>query len=146
MGSTRKPGQPPPTGKKFELPWILGDTGGGVLLSELVVVLVLVSTGSGPRAAAEEFAQAVEDQDISTIRGMPCSEHMDAYSQALQGYAPRGAAPLDITTEINEVSVDASTTFDNVPDELKRFPPSDPRTQEHTFTKKDGEWEFCATP
>lgn len=72
----------------------------------------------------------------------------------LQGYDPRAAAPLDITTEINEVrpisdtevSVDASITFDNVPDVLKRILPDEPRTQEYTFARKDGEWKFCATP
>ncbi|WP_052428279.1 nuclear transport factor 2 family protein [Actinopolyspora erythraea] len=71
------PGGYPPQQQKSKLPWILGGTGGGLLvLGGLAVLLFVVLGGPGdPKDTAQKYVNSINDKDFAAVASMTCEQN-----------------------------------------------------------------------
>ncbi|SDQ13086.1 hypothetical protein [Actinopolyspora saharensis] len=158
-GYAGQPGAGPPA-QKSKLPWILGGTGGGVLLIGSIVALVLVLTGGKtPEEVANRYAEIYQEElthpkefSVDKYREIMCSEMQSKIDQAAESKSQRineiSQENLDkvkkTTVEVKEVNhTDKSGSFTlelNNPEESNSLSP------EFGLKKEDGDWKVCTAP
>ncbi|WP_017975844.1 hypothetical protein [Actinopolyspora halophila] len=153
------PGQPMagPPDKKSKLPWVLGGTGGGLLLIGGIVTLVLVLTsGNSPEDVANRYASLYKEQisnpqnpPLEKYKEIACSDMQSDLDKSIEEQKESDAdlpqETLDkirkTTIELKEVNhTEKSGSFTlefNHPEE------SEPRTTEFELKKEDDGWKVC---
>ncbi|ASU79251.1 hypothetical protein CDG81_14205 [Actinopolyspora erythraea] len=151
------PGGYPPQQQKSKLPWILGGTGGGLLvLGGIIVLLFMTLGGNGPEDAVARYEKLAQRQLTNPLDPPPTSEYDDllceeqrqAVRENLRGQTEQASQLSDrelsklrrsTVTARNVEHDDSSGTF------TMRIstPGEEPITQELDLVKEEGSWKVC---
>ncbi|MGJ7905263.1 hypothetical protein ACOQFL_02140 [Actinopolyspora sp. H202] len=85
-----QPGGPyPPQQRKSKLPWILGGTGGGILvLGGIIVLLFMVLGGPGdPKDTAQEYVNKINEKDFKSVSSLTCEKIKNSEDGDISQYA-----------------------------------------------------------
>ncbi|NYH77085.1 hypothetical protein FHR84_000399 [Actinopolyspora biskrensis] len=156
-----QPGAPPPTGNKSKLPWILGGTGGGILVIGAITALIVgLSSGPGdPEETARKYVDSFNEKNASRIANLSCSK--SGKNPLEQGMSQYGASGIDTSELLDKMQFDVS--LENVTresDERAVAEISGEATMELTalgetrsqsipmdlsvnMTVEDGSWKMC---
>ncbi|WP_017975845.1 hypothetical protein [Actinopolyspora halophila] len=159
-----QPGPPPPTGKKSKLPWILGGTGGGILVIGAIIALIVgLNSGPGdPEETAQKYVDSFNEKNASQLANLSCSKA--GKNPLEQGMSQYGASGIDPSELFDKMQFDVS--LENVTresDERAVAKISGEATMEMTalgetrsqsipmdlsvnMTVEGGDWKMCGSP